>query len=268
MKHTLIVLILALFSFAFSTSAVAQITCDNASHFHKAKADFDNASSSGELLDAFMQLERYRHNLSSSEYEQLDQQQIKCHDDIQESYSKLLSTFKERSTALEKKESEKTVKETSQGKEIQNEQEQQSAELISQNAAVQQAIKYLDSGSGSPMPIKQDVILNYLQIRQNKSSSYSRAELEDATFLTEQKKVVNTSLVKPLEDMGYSFDDTVKYAALKLLTKDYKTQEFISLSSLSIHPMQIRETLFSFGFISENTYDLLNLLYESQNYIY
>ena len=65
--------------------------------------------------------------------------------------------------------------------------------------------------------------------------------------------------------MGYNFDDTIKYAALKLLTKDYNTQEFIPLSSLSIHPMQIREALLSFGFISENTYDLLNLLYESQN---
>ena len=91
------------------------------------------------------------------------------------------------------------------------------------------------------MPINQDVILDYLQISQNKSSSFSRAQLEDATFITEQKEVVNTYLVKPLEEMGYNFDDTIKYAALKLLTKDYNTQEFIPLSSLSIHPMQIEK---------------------------
>lgn len=265
MKTSLVFLALAPFSFAFSTSAVAQITCDNVSHFHKAKADFDNASSSGELLDAFMQLDRYRPNLDSSEYEQLDQHQKKCHDDIQESYSKLLSAFKERSAALEEEESEKTVKETQKEKEIRSEQEQQLAESISQSPAVQQATKFLESGSGSPMPINQDVILDYLQISQNKSSSFSRAQLEDATFITEQKEVVNTYLVKPLEEMGYNFDDTIKYAALMLLTKDYNTQEFIPLSSLSIHPMQIREALLSFGFISENTYDLLNLLYESQN---
>lgn len=260
----------------FKTNLLKLKEKESAAHIQKlkeqlsaAKTDFNNASSSQELMDAYSKAESYQSQLRSTRhgydaiYSQLNSEQKETQDEIDESYSELLSDYKDRMKVLEKKEAEKATKELKREKAREQQEQQQKAQAINQSSPVQDAIKYLNSGSANPMPVSEKLVMGYLQSMESRASQFSMAQLQNTNTTDEKREMLAAYLINPMEEMGYNFDDSLKYAAVKFLTKDYNAQEAPLIASFSFIPMQARDTLMALGLISENTHQLLQMLSET-----
>lgn len=112
-----------------------------------------------------------------------------------------------------------------------------------------------------PMPLTKENILAYMQSMNQHGQGITVKEAEEAKGdEKKQAEVIRKMLVAPMEEMGYSYDATIRAAATKIVEKDYSATDYEMLSMLStfmMMPAKMADKLVQFNIILPETRDVL-----------
>lgn len=109
----------------------------------------------------------------------------------------------------------------------------------------------------APMPLTSENVATYERNIEVAVKGINPKDLADVKGDQEKKKrVMYLCFIKPLEQMGYSYDKTIGDLAGKLLTKNLVTPDSattMKVSDMLTFAKNSRETELKFGFISQDT---------------
>lgn len=112
-----------------------------------------------------------------------------------------------------------------------------------------------------PMPLSKENILAYMESMNQHGQGITVKEAEEAKGdEKKQAEVMRRMLVEPMEEMGYSYDATIRAAATKIVEKDYSAADYEMLSMLTtflMMPAKMADKLVQFHILSPETRDVL-----------
>lgn len=120
------------------------------------------------------------------------------------------------------------------------------------------------SKSGSAMPAEKDILGKYLnQTAKNVSAESNKNTGNDEMA---QRKFVTDAIVKPMEELGYSYDKTINNFAKQLLARNMPNDlELVTnINDILIFANQVKELSLKNGQITIETKGLLDQLAQSR----
>lgn len=121
--------------------------------------------------------------------------------------------------------------------------------------------RYLASGRSNAMPVNESTVTRYFNAMDNVHSQITVAEVNRAqNDPAQQRALMQRLIIAPLENMGFSFDDTMQFIVWALLTDNYTPQNGPLLTGLIAFPAQSADMLAELGLVSPTTHQLLQQL--------
>jgi hypothetical protein len=118
--------------------------------------------------------------------------------------------------------------------------------------------------NSNPMPFDNNNIVEYMKRTKGNQNKITLRLMEQAKVKDSeaQRKAVKLLYVEAIKSMGYNFDDTVKSAVFKLADGDvspFNRDVLLGVASFISLTDDAKDTLLSFGFITQDTYNLLEV---------